>query len=240
MWFLFVNRLNRGRLHAALELVDDDSSSPLYEMQPFMAYLLVESGMTLPPEQKARELSVAGNLEERNAFFAGAYAADSGHWAAHEAAVGMLRQSADRFRASGDSLNHDFNEDAANVLQSYGQWKHGDGTEALTDLEALEPADVTGWATTWWLGELSLELGRRREAAPYFASFWGDGMPLVPLAAFHLGGIYSELGEFEKARQSYEFALLAWEDGDPEMGPRIAAARQGLARLPKPLRRDGQ
>jgi tetratricopeptide (TPR) repeat protein len=76
----------------------------------------------------------------------------------------------------------------------------------------------------------------------YFGSIWGEegGAPLRPPAAFHLGQIYTDLGEFEKARESYEYALLSWQDADPEMRPRIEAVRQALARLPKPLRRESQ
>jgi hypothetical protein len=92
----------------------------------------------------------------------------------------------------------------------------------------------------WWLGKLSLELGMEREAGDYFSAIWGVNMPMKSLAAFHLGGIYTDLGEFEKSSQAYEYALLAWADADPEMRPRIEAARQALARLPKPLRRESQ
>jgi hypothetical protein len=88
------------------------------------------------------------------------------------------------------------------------------------------------------MGRLSLELGMQREAAKYFSAIWGADQALKPLAAFYLGGIYNDLGEFEKSRQAYEYALLAWVDADPEMRPRIETARQALARLPKPLRRE--
>jgi tetratricopeptide (TPR) repeat protein len=56
--------------------------------------------------------------------------------------------------------------------------------------------------------------------------------------AYALGQVYTELGEPEKARESYEYALLSWRDADPELQPRVEAAREGLARLPKPLRRE--
>ncbi|HYO45680.1 MAG TPA: hypothetical protein VEY33_03215, partial [Gemmatimonadota bacterium] len=245
-WLLFVNLLNRGRFRAALEFIDNeptshDPSSSLYADQPLIAYLLIESGMALPPERIDRDLSVAGNLQERNAFFAGAYAADQGRWPAYDSAVRTLRAAADRLEASGDSLDSDWNESAAKVLQAYGRWKRGHGAEALPILRSLErPTGPTTWMIAWWVGELSLELGKQREAAAYFGSIWGDDATLMALAAFHLGEIYTDLGEFEKARESYEYALLAWQDADPEMRPRIEAARQALARLPKPLRRESQ
>jgi tetratricopeptide (TPR) repeat protein len=213
----------------------------LYVDQPLIAYLLIESGMALPPERIDRDLSVVGNLRERNAFFAGAYAADQGRWPAYDTAVHLLQAAADRHKASGDSLDSDWNESAAKVLQAYGRWKRGHGAEALPILRSLQrPSGATSYLISSWLGELSLELGKQREAAAYFSSIWGDDATLVPLAAFHLGEIYADLGEFEKARESYEYALLAWQDADPEMQPRIEVARQALARLPNPLRRDSQ
>ena len=45
-------------------------------------------------------------------------------------------------------------------------------------------------------------------------------------------------GEFEKARESYEYRLLSLQDADPELQPQIEEARRAMARLPKPLRRD--
>ena len=53
--------------------------------------------------------------------------------------------------------------------------------------------------------------------------------PLTALREFESAKIYEELGEFEKARESYEYALVAWRDADPELRPRIEAAREGLA-----------
>ncbi|HUE95389.1 MAG TPA: adenylate/guanylate cyclase domain-containing protein [Longimicrobiaceae bacterium] len=239
-WQLFQNLLNRGRFRAALEYVDDDELSSIF-FQPFIAYVLVESGMALPPERIDRDLSGTGDPQRRNAFWAGAYAADHGRWAAHDAAVRLLRAAAYRFKASGDSLDADFHETAANALEAYGQWKRGHGAEALPILEAIfhGPADPTGGMLKWWLGELSLELGKRREAALYFGSIWGGENALLRTRAeFYLGEIYTDLGEFEKARESYEYALLAWRDADPELRPRIQQARRALARLPKLLRRE--
>ena len=76
----------------------------------------------------------------------------------------------------------------------------------------------------------------------YFRTFddpFGGGTGWVSFSEFESAKIYAELGEFEKARESYEYALLAWRDADSELRPRIEAAREGLARLPKPLRREG-
>ena len=48
----------------------------------------------------------------------------------------------------------------------------------------------------------------------------------------------TELGDNDRARAAYEDVLVAWRNADPELRARIEAAREGLARLPKPLRRE--
>ena len=93
-------------------------------------------------------------------------------------------------------------------------------------------------AIRWWLGQLLVELDRPRDALVYFRARVTSG-GWQPFQEFESAKIYEELGEFEKARESYEYALLAWRDADSELRPRIEAAREGLARLPKPLRREG-
>jgi tetratricopeptide (TPR) repeat protein len=141
----------------------------------------------------------------------------------------------------------------ARALQGYALWKRGQPAEALPQLEAVQ-RDMRGSAgnfaeqelneaVRWWLGQLLVELGRPQDALVYFRTF--DSFDLPPggtgwasFGEFESAKIYEELGEFEKARESYEYALLAWRDADPELRPRIEVAREGLARLPKPLRRE--
>ncbi|HYO46984.1 MAG TPA: hypothetical protein VEY33_09895, partial [Gemmatimonadota bacterium] len=57
-------------------------------------------------------------------------------------------------------------------------------------------------------------------------------------ARFASGQIYRQLGDHDRARAAYEDVLVAWRNADPEFAPRIEAAREGLARLPKLLRRE--
>jgi tetratricopeptide (TPR) repeat protein len=134
----------------------------------------------------------------------------------------------------------------ARALQGYALWKRGQPAEALPQLEAVQ-RDMRGSAggfaeenlndaVRWWLGQLLVELDRPRDALVYFRNRVTDGWSAF--REFESAKIYEELGEFEKARESYEYALLAWRDADPDLRPRIEAAREGLARLPKPLRRE--
>lgn len=46
-----------------------------------------------------------------------------------------------------------------------------------------------------------------------------------------LGRVSEELGETDAARRSYEAFVIAYEDADPELQPRVEEARQALVRL---------
>ncbi len=237
----------QGRIRAALEQLDDPRIAPNWRASE--AYNLVSVGTPLPAAQiepflagSSAEASPIGedpppetdhlsdaNVEKwRTDFFAGAYAADQGRWAVHETAIDRLRTDA----ASADSLEVRDYLVAAKALEAYGWWKQGRGAKALPALEAAHrEAAAPNRMIKKWLGELMLELGRSRDAARIFESIWLD-----PYVSYELGKIYADLGEFEKARESYEYALLAWRDADPELQPHIKAARWALSRLPKPLR----
>ncbi|CAN5160254.1 hypothetical protein BH18GEM1_BH18GEM1_13170 [soil metagenome] len=76
-------------------------------------------------------------------------------------------------------------------------------------------------------------MGRPSEAARYFVS----ATVYDPIAWEHLGPIYEELGEPEKARESYEKFLVAWQDAEPAMRPRVERVRQRLAGI-APLRQE--
>jgi hypothetical protein len=78
----------------------------------------------------------------------------------------------------------------------------------------------------WWLGTLYLEMGRLPDAERAFRSFYPD-----PLAAYHLGKVYEELGEFSKAREAYVLFVVGWQDADAELQPKVQEARAAVQRL---------
>ncbi|MGH7567249.1 MAG: hypothetical protein ACREK2_10510, partial [Gemmatimonadota bacterium] len=73
-----------------------------------------------------------------------------------------------------------------------------------------------------------LEEGRPMDAERYFQSYY---WPERPLVADRLGQAYEASGEREKAREAYELFVMAWQDADPALQPRVEAARQALLRL---------
>jgi predicted negative regulator of RcsB-dependent stress response len=85
----------------------------------------------------------------------------------------------------------------------------------------------------WRLGELLVEQGDLHAAEPYFVSL----QIAHPMVEARLGDLYAKAGEPEKARESYERFLMAWNDAEPEMEPTVARVRQALAGM-APLRRE--
>jgi tetratricopeptide (TPR) repeat protein len=259
-WFLFHVQLlglaELGQFDAAMNVLDDVLDDPAVppwarKVDLFRLYGL---GMDLSPDQLAREFALtAADTTADGAFahfVAGVVSADQGRWGDHEAVLARARGEVRRHRAVGDTTAARMFDGVARALQGYALWKRGQSAEALPQLEAVQ-RDMRGSAGTfglaeqnlndavrWWLGQLLGELDRPRDALVYFRTRETGGPGWMSLAKFESAKIYEELGEFEKARESYEYALLAWRDADPELRPRIQAAREGLARLPKPLRHE--
>jgi tetratricopeptide (TPR) repeat protein len=258
-WFYFHFQLSalaeRGQFDAAMEVLDDVLDDPAVppwarKIDVFKLYL---AGMDLSPDQLARESALTkADTTSDGAFahfVAGVVAADQGRWGDHEAVLGRAHEEVRRRRAVGDTTAARMFDGVARALQGYALWKRGQPAEALPQLEAVQ-RDMRGSAghfaennlneaVRWWLGQLLVELDRPRDALVYFQTFNNPAEGLDTFSEFESARIHQELGEFDEARESYENVLVAWRDADPELGPRIEAAREGLARLPKLLRREG-
>ena len=236
---------DHGRFRALLGVANNPVLRP--RSRATLIYRLYQMGMHLPPEELERSLAAAAADTTEDRFkvasptlFVGAYAVDRGQWDQYTLALDRQRARTRRYLAQGDSTAARSSEGVARALEGYALWKRGQKAEAILALEAAQP-QISGLVFTvipdvtvrWWLAELMLEVGRLRDSEVYYRSLWPD-----PFAALRLGKVYEELDEFEKARASYEYALLSWQDADPELQPRIQEARRALARLPKPLRRE--
>ncbi|HEY7461871.1 MAG TPA: hypothetical protein VIC59_08350, partial [Gemmatimonadota bacterium] len=240
--FLTLNLLSQGKLGSAIERMDDRMLPPGFTYAAL--YYSFAAGLPIPEAMLDRELTVEaaeslgalalGQGGSRLAIvFAGSYAADRARWADHERAVAWLRSQAQRSLGAGDSTTSRFMEGEALGLEGYRQWKEGHREEAARMLETAQrnatghgPESGVNGLLRLWLGKLMLEMGRPRDAERYFASFYPD-----PLASFQLGKIYEELGDYAKARESYELFAIGWQDADPELQPRVVEARAAIQRL---------
>jgi tetratricopeptide (TPR) repeat protein len=234
----------RGRLRSAFQVINDPAVSP--PSRAVLSYQLYRMGANLPADVLEQVLSSGAADSTSTLLFLGAYAVDRGRWGAFAAILDRQRARARYWRAEGNAGRGRTHEIVVEALKGYALWKRGRTAEAIAVLEAAqrrlfggephrgEPSWFTPNVTLrWWLGELMLEAGRLRDAERYFKAISAD-----PFAASRLGTVYENLGDFERARASYEYALQSWQDADPELQPRIDEARRGLARLPEPLRRE--
>jgi class 3 adenylate cyclase/tetratricopeptide (TPR) repeat protein len=165
----------------------------------------------------------------------GAFAAGGARWDDHASAIRRLRDAARSATVAGDSVRGRIFSGAARGLEGYGLWRSGRGKEAVALLEdahrnvvSYEVTFAAGWNAEirYWLGWILLELDRPQEAARYLRSLRGD-----PFAAYELANVEDRLGRKIEAIEAYEYALHAWQNADPEFGPRIEAARRAITRL---------
>lgn len=240
---LAANRFQRGQLAEALVTVDEPGFPALG--RPPLLYRAHRQGLPIGDDRieaaaRAEPPEIPdASVQALHRFFSGALAAELGHEPDRAAARGALRDLAARLRVEGDSTNARFADGAGLALDGLLAWQRGDHALAERFLEEAR-TKATGhgpkWAVSdmirWWIGELLAEQGRYHDAEPYFASLWFD-----PLADRRLGDVYLEMGEPEKARQSYERFLTAWRDADPELQPMVVQTRQAVAGL-SPLRRE--
>jgi class 3 adenylate cyclase/tetratricopeptide (TPR) repeat protein len=252
---LFFSLFDQGQFDAAMEVLDNDANAAAQPpvIRKIHIFHLYRAGMDLSPDQLAREFAMtAADTTAIAHFVAGVLAADQGNWGDHEAALGRAQGEVRRRRAVGDTTAARVFDGVSRALQGYALWKQGHPAEALPLLQVVQrdilhtrggrPRDgledyaLNGWLR-WWLGQLLVELDRPREALAYFQTDVAETFQ-NSLDHYESARIHQELGEFDEARESYEHVLVAWRDADPELRPRIEAARQGLDRLPKPLRRE--
>jgi tetratricopeptide (TPR) repeat protein len=73
-----------------------------------------------------------------------------------------------------------------------------------------------------------MQIGRWKEAETWFRTLYYND---ASLAYYHLGQVYEELGETEKARQAYEDFAIAFAEADPEFQPLVEEARLKMAQL---------
>jgi tetratricopeptide (TPR) repeat protein len=124
-------------------------------------------------------------------------------------------------------------------VRGYGLWKRR-GPEAALPFLGDPNQRGADWLSWWWLGHLYQELGRFREAERVYQTFRypPDGpISIDPLAHRELGKVYEALGEYDKAREAYEYFLEYWRDADSEVQPMVEEARQAIIRL-KGLQRE--
>jgi serine/threonine-protein kinase len=82
----------------------------------------------------------------------------------------------------------------------------------------------------YWLAYLIQDNGGEEEALNIFGSlYWNPWVE--PLALYNRAQLHERRGEFEQAARYYARFLELWGDADPQLQPRVEAARMSLQRL---------
>jgi tetratricopeptide (TPR) repeat protein len=142
--------------------------------------------------------------------------------------------------AAEGSLARDF---GASVRAQW-HWRQGRPEEALSELGPITRelwyigtlvSPFYGQALERFLrGELLYQVGRTREAIPWFANTSQIApyeLAFRPLAYERLGRIYEELGDAEAALEYYRKFVAMWQDADVELQPRVGEAEASITRL---------
>lgn len=232
------NYLKRGKVAAFRSLLEHASgTSPPAAMAPFVAHA---AGYDIPPS--LLELG----LERGRALGPGpwltlitTYLVDRGREEEIGSIEAVRQASLDSLRAAGSGLARTV-DGAGRLVRAYRLWRR-EGPEAAADSLVAAQRAVTGWFAAsllnsvirWWAAEALLEAGRGEDAEPYYVSvFHGTlGAPLQAVAAERLARLYDDRGDLEKAAEYYAVFTEMWKDADPELQPRVEAARERLEEI---------
>jgi serine/threonine-protein kinase len=242
---LFWARMGRGERGSALQELERRSGPQ--EWKVGMLYSLHSWDLPVGNELLDSSVSRVDSSEILQLFSGGAYAVDRARWDDHARVLSRMRANARSLRAAGDAVKADFADAAARGLEGYGWWRRGEKAKAL-ELLSLAQREATGWEANGyrsrevlnalfrrWLGLLLEEVGRPRDALPYFESFkWYE---VDPLAARDRARLYEKLGELDRAQEAYAFFIDNWQDADPELQPKLEEARAAVRQL-RSLRRE--
>ena len=226
--------LAQGKAREALGWVDDPFMPE--DSEGRMLSVLDELGVPIPPARldAALTLVATDSADAVQIFYAGSYAVSRARWHVLRGSLERLQSSAQRLRSIGDSSKAGFTEAVRQALEGYASWRRGQRERALGLLERSQPRAVGDWRRRsvntrlrWWLGRLLVEMGRPREALPYFESLSATALP----ADYERGRIYEQLGELQRAREAYALFLAPRQQADRMFQPMIQSAQAALQRL---------
>ncbi len=254
-WRLAQARVMRGELDRTMEIQDVASAAGFEEWAARNVVMFSLIGLTDAPADAATDLlaaQVPGHSTQTGAhvgwFWLGAQAVEEGRWDDVEAAARNLELAADtirmavvgegpararrvqRFAEGADQL--------AATLRAYTDVMRG-GNEALGKFEdelgrEYVPSFIVSGPAQYLQFRMGLELFERgdpRASERYLLSLYPYAWAVYVPAQYHLGRVYEELGQPERAREHYRIFVEWWETADAALQPWVDDGRAALERL---------
>jgi serine/threonine-protein kinase len=230
----------RGHLRRALDYLNHPAVSAVTRV----CLPAIARGWGVPIPERVLEGAMAMATEDREGPLhfllacRGYIAADLGRWDVHAATIANAEELAEGARAEGDIAEARRLEAAGAELRGYAAWRRGDPSRALSLLEEAHrvawylgdwPRRVhrkAGWYPNAWSGHIYQEMNEPAQAGRYLRGVWYN-----PLARYRQGQIHEAIGEWEQARQAYEYFVEAWTDADSELQPWVEDAREAIWRV---------
>ncbi|MGH7565855.1 MAG: tetratricopeptide repeat protein [Gemmatimonadota bacterium] len=241
---LFHVLILQGKLKAAREVGIDFSKVSGGLPRAYVVYIMYKyhelAGEEAVSTTLLEEALAAAAPDTLAWLFEGAYAADRGRWDDHGAVIRRLHDAARGTITFGDSARGRILRGAAEALEGYGEWRRGRPEEAALRLEKARGEVVSvDYPVIWngvirnWLASLFLEMDQPELAARYYESLWAEHFSYYrdPYTAYEIGRLRERLGRKQEAIQAYEYVIVGLQNGDPEVRPRVDAARRAITPL---------
>jgi tetratricopeptide (TPR) repeat protein len=215
-----LHKLRGGRVDAARrQFPDGPQPGPSLALARAQTLGYPISDSLLRARVRPEELGPSADLGRLLA--AGLYRVEQGRSEAVDEILTWLRRSASRPDVSGEGGSR--RAAAVRQLEGYRAYAAGRLSEARKHWAERETVPPT---PSIWRGDLYRQLGRPETAADWYQAAWAH-----PLAHERLGKTYEQMGRPDEAQAAYRRFIAAWENADPELQPRVEAARRRLRAL---------
>jgi tetratricopeptide (TPR) repeat protein len=216
-----------GQGAKALDFLELDSS------QRFRTCLITEMhnlGMSVLSDvlQDMREIDPADDVRPPTLVCLAILAVDEDRQVDLEALTSALDDLRRQAVEDGESERTETLSGLLEFTEGYRLWRAGDPARALP-LLVDNFRSVGGPFGRLWIGQIYMELGQPAEAVNWLNTMWGR--QYLPTAYLELGRAYEALGEMDQAVAAYAEFVEAWATADPELQPRVEAARTRLEEI---------
>lgn len=220
------NLAQRGRFQEAVATMEM-TGLELSDRYDIMTVLYF-SGVPIDSQayEQAFALGPSDSFPSPKHFVAVIRAVEAGRWSEVDAMGERLDEALAAMRARGDSIPARMIEASGRIVDGRRAMVQGREEEALEILQSAARKGIAPPFVLGWIMELLAETGRPEEALRY-----GRLLAPDPWMGLRMGRLYEEVGDRQKALEAYAWVTQAWAGADPALQPRVAEARQAIARL---------